>query len=190
MRSLFCAAALACLCSVSHAERIIVTSASATYFTAAGEVEFTLTFNAPPDLSEEFLAFSGTLAPRSPAWNDYETFGFHNDPRPDRRDGTLMIEHSDFKGESQVTRMMGQMRYDLIDRTLIARATLPELGIGSPVFDFIVGTPDNIEGILGRSATNQRVIYTPEPSSIALMSLGFVGLLAHRLYSRRTPRAR
>lgn len=184
-RLVFCCAAIA-VPAFAHAERIVVTSASATYFTATDQLEIVVTFDKPIDLTRHYFGFGGSPVGQ---WPPTESFMIRNDDSRNDMDETMEITHSVYSPQYR-TEFMGLADYTATDRSLTFLVDRAGLGIGFTEFDFSATLRTETfwgEGILGRSHADARVIYTPEPASVVLGWLGVLGIVVHWL-SRR-PRA-
>lgn len=166
--------------TVVHAGTSRMHSVSATHFTADNTIEFIITYSVQPDLLTEKI-YLGAMR------NNVEGFVIRNG------EWTSPISENVFKGryfESTSTPAvfteLGILPHTLNDRTLTLTAPVDLLGVTlTPEVYWEVGLNNHVAR--GYFSQDERVTApVPEPSSIALASLGVVGLLVHRM-PRRVP---
>lgn len=186
MRSILCAAALVSLCSVGRADRIYIEAGSMTLFTATNTVEVQLWFLSPPEFqsvaNDGYAMVSGTLPPRGGL---LEYFTIDNSTGGGRTSEDFTIRH--YLGNRETN--MGLMNYAMDGRLLTATIPFERLGLSEVPFNWNAYGWGNDEPIGGPLAINDRVLHTPEPSSVALVSLGVLCSMVHLCRSRR-PRLR
>lgn len=192
MRFLLCCAFALLVPSAAWAERIYMTGASATYWSATDEIEIRVWFDGSLDLTSDFFMVGGQLP-----FDDHrvtnELFSIRNDMGPNVFGDTLRISHvsygRDGRREVVTTTPMGTVDYALIDRSITLTLPFEQTGIASPLFRFgaIIQADGYYSGLDVDmfSSIDERIVYTPEPSSVALASLGIVVLLVHRFGRRR-----
>lgn len=182
MRLLSCAAALFWLLvpSAAWAERITITAASATYWTATDTLEINVWYDKPLTVPGAFIAIGGESAGR---W-----FLIENNQQT--RGETFSVRQF-FDGGQSLSRT-----FDMPFESASVEITIPfsDTGLVSPLFSMntmarMGSDPRDIasNGFDIFSSIDERIVYTPEPSSVALASFGVVALLVHLA---RRPRLR
>jgi hypothetical protein len=178
VRLFLCAAAML-MSSVIHADTTRMTSISATHFTDESTLEFIIKYNQPPDLLGEKI-YLGSIR------NNVEGFVIRNG------EWTSPISENLFKGRYFVASStpavftdLGILPHTLNEHTLTLTATLDVLGVTLTEDTYWeVGLNDYVAR--GSFSHDERVVVlVPEPSSIALASIGVVGLLVHRIRRRK-----
>ena len=183
MRSLLCAAALVSLCSPVVGERITITAASATYVTARDAVDIEIWFDRPVVLPDDWFSFGG--------WEPYPN-GRVKDMFAIRSDGNIPAVPNDPFAIVRVSyddrsRIVGEVYSGVAAHEFsgnLFTATIPfaETGLANPRFEFVANAfsvSNWSEPLFGFSSIDERVIHTPEPSSVALAALGAVLLGFH-----------
>lgn len=196
MRLLSCAAALFWLLvpSAAWAERITITAASATYWTATDELEIRVWFDSPLVVPPDFVQFGGGISGEGRAG---EGFYFRSDGRIGRDTmEPFYMAHIEYDTQGRIVEHLATgLPSVIIDgRTLTATMPFEMTGLDIPQFDFAASViRDSKSHVLdGSSSVDRRIVYTPEPSSVALASFGGAVFFAHlrlpRLRQRRGER--
>lgn len=192
MRALLCCAFALLIPSAAWAERITITAASATYWSATDELEIRVWFDSPLVVPPDYFSFGGRM-PRDE--NGIAEWFFFNSAGRTAREvmepWTISHDTQRYDGRYEVLgeTIMGVPDVEIDGRTFTA--TMPFAMTGFDDTQFTFGTTvirdGKSHGLDGVSAIDRRIVYTPEPSSAALASFGVVALLVH--LSRR-PRFR
>lgn len=188
MRVVLCALALL-VPSAAWAERITITAASATYWTATDELEIRVWFDSPLVAPPDFIQFGGG---RRGDDGTIEGFYFRSDGRVGRdimEPFYVAYDRHYATGQEIERAAMGLPDIEIRGRTLTAIMPFEMSGLAAPAFNFTATViRDSKSHVLeGSSSIDRRIVYTPEPSSVALASFGVVALLVHLA---RRPRLR
>lgn len=194
MKTLLCG--LACLVpSVAFAERITITGASATYWTATGNVEFHVWLDTPIRVPGTFIHVGGGSLRDTPLGRNDRHVSFAIENSQQTRDDVFSVWKRIYNSPTEPRdTLMATMQMPINDRHFSFVVPFDELGIESPLFSWgvIVYPTRNPVDIAGNSfdaysSIDRRIVYTPEPSSVALASIGVVAVLVHLA---RRPRKR
>lgn len=182
--------------SVARAERINITGASATYWSATEMLEINVWYDRPVTVPGMFVSVGGSTL------NWWEN-------RSVRRTWFLIDNDQQIRGsEFSLWRFIENPRPDEQRRTLVDTFEMPmngrhfsitipfaDTGLESPLFalNAMTYTSHNPLDIGSNSfdifsSIDQRVIYTPEPSSVALAGIGVVAFGLHHLLLRISKR--
>lgn len=176
---------------MARAERITITAASATYWTATDELEIQVWFDSPLVAPPDYFQFGGAL-PRDE--NGYLAFFWFNSNGRVNRDVmdpwtvSHISQHYEGRYEILEETIMGVPDVVIAGRTFTATMPFAMTGLDDPQFTFgtTVIRDAKSHGLDGVSAIDHRIVYTPEPSSVALASFGIAAFVAHL----RRPRLR
>ncbi len=171
-------------------------------WTATDTLEFQLTFNRPIDLTSDYVVFGGEFYPPPQGYSYWEGFnvtcnygcGSLNFSHTPARRASCPFCDPPRAGDPFVEYDRGPMAYTIDRNMLTASIAFSEVGLSGPIITINaqVADADTRElfvfngGDWGAvSAIDERIAYTPEPSSVALASLG-VGLLGFHLARRNS----
>jgi hypothetical protein len=187
----FVLAAIVCIASLvstANAQEVLrPLRTSVTYWSETNTLDFWMQFSRPLNLDDDsvqFLVFS-------PAgqWEPDDGLRIHNGNSVPERSELFTLEHNTYvdPGPGIIVRTLGHPDYELTDNSIRFLIPFEITDVNDPVFDFYAaldGLPRGSGPIRGVSSVDSVVVYVPEPSSVALASLGVIGLIVHRLRRR------
>ncbi len=197
MRALLCVvASVFALSPTASAEPILIESISAQILPETESITFTVVFDRPFEIMnpEHWLGIeaSRTFGPRSDSQNDVhanQEFFFSSIERPGIQ-GDYTATYLWYFGESSNPRditELGPFTGTFVGNSFTTTLTLAEMQFGS--HDHVSGNrygPYEIELYARTLDSSVRAdAFIPEPSSVALASLGVVFLLVHRVSARK-----
>jgi hypothetical protein len=171
--------------SYSSAQPLRVTSAAATYWSAADEVEILVWYDRAPDLATmDYIQFGGVTP--SGVWPPDYGFTFSNHSHTFGEE--LILTAIDY-GPPHREINNGAVAYDLQANLLSVTIPFDRLQLDSPIFDFSAFARTSngfafppLEGV---SSIDTRVVYVPEPAALLLASICGSCLLGYRYLARR-----
>lgn len=183
--------ALLCIVSTAHAERIVITSASVTYFTATDRLEIVVQLSEPLNFAGgDYFSFGGA-ANSTPPWG--EMFAMNSEGRAANEiREPFYVGYVSYSSRGDITQRMamGMPEVDTEGSHFLATLPFSMAGLDDPEFTFwvtwtrplsIFHDSREYASLEGLSSVNQRVVYTTEPSAVSLCLIGVVGLVVHRL---------
>ncbi len=183
MRLILVIASFTLVCSVAHGQPINITTATATVFTRTNELKIRVEYDREVSIPDMHSFNFGVLVldSRDSDMPPGVLFGVHSV----RDEVDLVMEFSRFgpDGDLLEFRQLGSIAFQ---DGIRFETTVPFdiTGLPSPLFGFhtSISSRTHFDEFGGMSVVDHTI---PEPSSIALASLGIVGALVHRFRQQR-----